>query len=72
MEIEDDAVNRGDLPAADTALAGVDVAADNDPLDLYVFARARPSEADAYRHRLIDGAAHTLTRAAALQKWARK
>jgi predicted Zn-dependent protease len=66
------AVNRHDLDAANRALAGVDVAADNDALDLYVLARARPSEAEVYRRRLSEEAAHTLTRAAVLQKWARK
>lgn len=65
------AVQRGDLASANAALAEVDVATDDDSLDLLVFARARPAQADEFRRRLV-AAPRSYLRGAVLHRWPQK
>lgn len=69
------AYNRGDMAAANAAVAAMTVDSDDDPTDLYIVARIRQSQGDAAGaerlHERIRRGARTLTRAAVVQRIAR-
>jgi predicted Zn-dependent protease len=69
------AFTRGDIAAANTALTAMNVDADDDASDLYVFARIREAQGDVagaerLRQRVRSGV-RTLTKAVVVQRMAR-